>query len=475
MYKAMILATATVLAATAQGNVITWGGGSGNWNVATNWSGGVLPTAGDTAVIASGTPYVNATLSPAPDVIRVDPGGAAQFTANNANNFVLNGGTLQASGTSAAVSGTVRLTGNSTIRSTVGNSNRVLTISGTISEDATPRKLTFDGKPHTAAGVTNDNIKISGTNTYSGGTDVYGPLVNVASTGALGSGPVNVYSGRLSPSVSGPYTFGTVSVYSSAWGQGALEFNAASPKNLTVNMQGGLLTSQGKSGGTVTIDSTNSVTISNTVGIGSALATGGGYPYPLNLNTTVSGSGKAVLQDWGSPTYGTSWTYFNTQKLVIGAGQSWTGNTEVRGTVDINAGGSLPGGTVTVYGVDNSRVGTGTGKGELRLLNTAAGANGGLDIATDLVLVDQTFTSGMNTLICYASLNLATNVIVDSLMINGVTMPAGNYLTSDPAMANYLISNSATVARTLTVLTPEPATLALLVLAGAWSVVRRRR
>ncbi len=93
-------------------------------------------------------------------------------------------------------------------------------------------------------------------------------------------------------------------------------------------------------------------------------------------------------------------------------------------------------------------------KASSRLLNADAGANGGLDPATDLVLVDQTFTSDANTLVCYASVNMGTDVTVHSLTINGQTIPAGRYLTSDPSMANYLIANSSTVARTLTVLTP---------------------
>jgi fibronectin-binding autotransporter adhesin len=460
-----------MLAAGANASVITWGGGTGNWNVAANWSGGALPTTGDTAVIASGTPAVNTTLSPAPDLIRVDSGGTCNFTgASITNNMTLNGGAFNMSGDSNPnMSGTITLTADSTIKNTRGNSNRTFTVSGQITEDAVPRKLTYDGAPH-ITGIVGDNIAVSGANNYSGGTDIYGPTVSANSSGAFGTGPVNVYSGVCRLNLSGSFTCGTITTV--AGGTGAVNvYGGKNPTGVQLSLQGGSLTHNSGSGAS-TLNNTNSITITNTAEIKS---TGAYINNPLNINTSIGGTGKAVLEDWGTPTWnGTAWNTPNVSHLTFGAAQNWSGGTEIRGLVDLNANGILPGGTVTLYGIDPAKGYSGTAEGELRLLNTVAGQNGGLNPNTNLVLIDQIFTSGPNTLVCYASLNLATNVTVNSFTLNGTVMPAGNYLTSDPAMANYLYSNSSTIVRTLTVLTPEPATLALLALAGL-TIVRRRR
>ena len=45
---------AILVAVEAPGASLTWQVSSGNWSVASNWSGTVLPTAGDTAYIVNG-------------------------------------------------------------------------------------------------------------------------------------------------------------------------------------------------------------------------------------------------------------------------------------------------------------------------------------------------------------------------------------------------------------------------------------
>lgn len=63
------------------GNTETWTGAtSGDWNTASNWSGGAVPTSGDTAIVPSGTETNVPTLSNATlngETVTID--GAANF------------------------------------------------------------------------------------------------------------------------------------------------------------------------------------------------------------------------------------------------------------------------------------------------------------------------------------------------------------------------------------------------------------
>ncbi|HUL50981.1 MAG TPA: hypothetical protein VLU94_00205, partial [Candidatus Nitrosotalea sp.] len=58
---------------------ITWFGAAGDWNTPGNWSGGVVPTSADNAIINSGTVTQDSDMSIA--------------------SITLNGGTLQGAGT----------------------------------------------------------------------------------------------------------------------------------------------------------------------------------------------------------------------------------------------------------------------------------------------------------------------------------------------------------------------------------------
>jgi chitodextrinase len=410
----------------AQANVISWGGGTGTWNTAANWTGGILPTTGDTAVIGSGRPQVNVTLSPAPDVIRVDSGGTACFTgASITNDFVLNGGKFDMGGDSnPTMSGNVLLTADSTIQNTRGNSNRAFKVNGTISEDASPRKLSLSGYP-TTGGALMDSTQIGGTNSYSGGTDVTGASNYLKSLGALGSGPVTVSAGRLCFNVAGDYSHGQVTVTG-----GTVIVGATGISNEVWGFQGGTLTYDQSPR---TLDVTNQVTISNTVEV---LAGGGYYNNPLTIATSITGDGKAVLNNTGSPSQSV---------LQISAAQLWTGGTDVKGIVVILSGGSLPAGTVTVYPVSYSY-----GTGLLRLSVASA-----LNSATDLVLQYDSINDR------YGTIMLGANQVVHSLTLDGAVIPAGFYTQAD--FPNYLVGSGT---YTLRVLSPDTGPNAITDLAG---------
>ncbi len=358
-YVGLACALVGVTAAGAHAEVVNWIGGlSGNsWSVAGNWEGGALPTTGQTAVIGSGTASVDSTLFPAPDEIRVDSGGQATFVAANSNDWVLNGGTFDFNGGVISASGSIQLTANSTINNNRHNTNRSISYDGQITEDGTSRTLTFGGYPVIGLATVDTSTVTNNSNNYSGGTLVTGSAVKATAGGALGTGPVSVQGGRLMLASAGSYTFGPVTMTS---GNVML---VASPTDLNMDLQGGWLCSGSNA---VTLDYTNIVTISNTVNIAAA-----GYNYNshfLNVRTSISGSGKAVLND--NPAGA---------RLHIQAPQDWTGGTEVKGIVEVDSGGSLPAGLVTV----DAGPTPGYGYGLLRL-----NWDGAMTSLNDLVLLN---------------------------------------------------------------------------------------
>ncbi len=320
----------TVVSTAAQAGTVNWVGGFSydSWTDPRNWAGGTLPTTGDTAIIASGTASISGDLAPAPDLIRVDSLAKCTFSgATITNDFVLNGGIFDMTGdNNPTVSGGILLTADSIIQNTRGNSNRRWNISGPISEDASPRALTLRGN-------SSDNTYIGGTNTYTGGTTVTGSGYSLTGVSALGAGPVDVQGGRLAFVAAGDYTHGVVTVTG-----GSIIVGNSGIANEVWNFRAGNLAYDHQPR---TLDATNQVTITNTVGI---LAGGGYYNNAFTIATSISGTGKAVLNNGGST---------SSSQLRFTAAQQWTGGTDVKGIVSIATGGSLPAGTVTVYPVSD--------------------------------------------------------------------------------------------------------------------------
>ena len=221
-----------------------------------------------------------------------------------------------------------------------------------------------------------------------------------------------VTSGRLLFSTAGDYTHGKVTVTG-----GTLVASGSGILNEVWDLQGGTLSYDQ---GPCTLGATNTITISNTVDI----AAGGAYYNNLfTINASISGSGKAILNNGG-----------NSSQLQFGAVQNWTGGTDVKGIVVVLTGGSLPAGTVTVY--PGSPV---YGTGWLRL-NGASG----LSRLTDLVLLYDS-ASGR-----YGTIMMAVNQMVRSLTVNGAIVPAGVYTATD--FPDYIVGSGT---HTLTVLTPD--------------------
>lgn len=432
----------------AWAEVITWGGSSlKNWDVAANWTlNGTasprVPTTGDTAVIASGAPIADISLSPAPDLIRIDSGGTLRCGTALTNSLVGNGGTLGIYGSSSPVlTSPIQLTSNFTITNP-GTASGYPTLSGVISEDGMPRQLIVSGTSASLPTANLPHVVFTAVNTYSGGTVITGDNLRLSNLSALGSGPVSLQDGILELAVNGSYTFGKLTMTG-----GALQLDPnVNPTNANWDLRGGTII-QSWRGGPNTLASGNTITVGNTVNIASA-----GYTSnPLTIGTTITGGGKVVLND-----YGLGQQYKG--RVTLTAVQSWTGGTDIKGQVFVSAGGALPGGTVTVAAVNPAWLPTsGADMAVLELFNSSA-----LDPATDLVLGHDTVNNW------YGTLRLAASETVHSLTIDGQFVTPGVYTAA--MLPSYLLNSDG---YTLTVTAPEPATLSLLLLSGL-GLLRRR-
>ncbi|HUW81944.1 MAG TPA: Calx-beta domain-containing protein, partial [Phycisphaerae bacterium] len=367
--------------------VVYWGGGVDlSWTTAANWQGGVLPGTGDTAVIDSGRALVDGDLAGPPAEIRIDVGGDVNINFDTTNNFTLNGGTITCNtDASPTMSGNVLLTADSTVRKIYSNNNRVLTLTGAISEDASARKLTLDGPNE------NCNIALSGANTYSGGTDIVGGDILANSASALGTGLVSVASGGLELGVDGDYSHGVITATA------GIIMIGGDITNEVINVQNASIDHDNAPR---TVDSSNTVTVSGTVNI---YASGTNVNNPLVLATTITGSGHVILQESSNG------------RVYIRAAQSWTGDTEVNSwtVLDSVGSGSLPAGTVTVNPSEELSI---YAPAVLDVLHS-----GGLTSGHDLVLG---YDSGLGL---YGTVNVTADVTVNTLTLNGVQQPAGTY------------------------------------------------
>lgn len=187
----------------------TWSGGSGsnNWSSSSNW--------GPSTVVATNvlTFSGNARLStnndfPAQTQFNgfIFAAGAGSFTLSG-NSINLYGNITNNSAAPQTVNLNLGLESNSTMNCASGN----ISIAGSISDGLYgPASLTKTGV---------NNLTLSASNSYSGGTIVAAGKIIVANTAALGSGPLTIDSEasvQLSPALRGDVILPALSVQSGA-------------------------------------------------------------------------------------------------------------------------------------------------------------------------------------------------------------------------------------------------------------------
>ncbi|MCX7954130.1 MAG: gliding motility-associated C-terminal domain-containing protein [Bacteroidales bacterium] len=147
----LLLGYEIVFSATIVSNAVT-----GNWNSASSWVGGVIPTSNDSVVIVSGaniTLNVNATVYK----LKINSGGVLNIgdhTLSLIGNTVL-GGNLEIYGTLNLNSGTIQLTGDFILYGTFNHGTGTVTFNGNDAQRMLGNKPTFY---HLRSANTNNNL-----------------------------------------------------------------------------------------------------------------------------------------------------------------------------------------------------------------------------------------------------------------------------------------------------------------------------
>ncbi len=175
--------------------------GSGTWSTTSNWTGGVPGSGQDTAVFGSalttGTATVTLDSSRSLSSLGFSTTGTNSYAISPSNGSTLTlanmagSATVSDSGGSHTIAVPIVLGSNLSVSATTGSS---LTVSGPISQTGGSQSLSFSG---------GGELILSGTNTYSGGSNLTAGVlqVNASSTvasGALASGPLGVGAVNLS-------------------------------------------------------------------------------------------------------------------------------------------------------------------------------------------------------------------------------------------------------------------------------------
>ena len=161
--------------------------GSGTWSGSANWSGGNVPQAPEDtavfgAVLIGGTATVslNSIVNLASLVFSTTGGASYVISPSGASTLTLSStagpATISNSGGNNTIAVPITLESNLSVSASAGS---VLTIAGAISESGSSCSLTLSG---------GGELILSGSNTYTGGTDVVGGTLVVASPTALADG-----------------------------------------------------------------------------------------------------------------------------------------------------------------------------------------------------------------------------------------------------------------------------------------------
>jgi autotransporter-associated beta strand protein len=383
------------LAHTALAVTPTWNNSGTDFNAAGDWSSpSSVPSTGDTAIF-SGAASMNPNLSASDSIAELN------FSTTSTSGYTLSA----SSGHSLTLTGSTAIsfantTGSNTITAPLvitansaglsGAGGGTLVISGNISDTGTGALFL-----NTGSAV----YTLSGTNSLSGGINLVnsGVSLNIGSSGALGSGPLqfgggsgyllnNTSGGALTftnavqiQRTSGPVTnFGFTGTNNLTFSTGSLtlSFNGLDGISVTANTLtfGGIVVGNGSSSGISKLGA-------GTLALGGASAFAGGVTVSTGvLDINNGGNATTSAIGTGALTLGNGTAIDNTSgsSLTLGTNnaQSWTGNLTFIGSNSMNLGtGSVTlGGASTMTTTANTLTVGGAISGNFSLTKSGAGA-----------------------------------------------------------------------------------------------------
>ncbi len=291
LYRKIPLLALALAASVSQANAQTWtptAAGTFAWNDNGNWSASPFPNAVDATanlnINLAGNQTINLNEAITLGTLNIGDNTTSFFTTTVAPNsgsliFDVTSGNATISKATASnnvvdtISAPIQLNDNLIVTSASTTSNS-LTISGAISESGGAKSITKNG-----AGV----LRLSGSNSYTGGTTLNAGTLTLSNGAALGSETLTINGGSLTVN-NGAFTSNNSIVANANFSMGG--GNAANTGNGTFKISQPITISGG--GGN---DAGNSegITISNVV----TDSLGGNTLNALDLNLVVSGSTAA--------------------------------------------------------------------------------------------------------------------------------------------------------------------------------------
>ena len=338
--------------------------------------------------------------------------GSQIAVSSDANLGTMTGGIALSNGTLSATASfasarAVTLSGSGTLNV---DASQTLTLSGSISESG-PSQLTKEGF---------GTLALTGSNSYSGGTVVYGGTVQVGADASLGA------------------AIGGLTL-----DNGTLATTASFTTERAVTLGGG--------DGTFSVATGTVLTLAGTISGSGGMGTTGGGELALKGEATYSG-GTTV----GAGTLGLYGGSMATSAVAVAAGGTLQGFGSIDGSVTVQSGGTLAGGAV---GQPNTQR-TGLVTGELILSSGATvslvlGASGNAGVAEvqgDLTLAGTLNVSGtavhgagIYRVFTYTGSDSGSFASVDLSGLTDSASYVGTLVTTDPGHINLLLRDDSAV------------------------------